>query len=110
MRVGADTMNHPVPESSNAAALPASRKIDGQPVSEPPILNYSHLIDTSHVQPYTKRSEAVMAYIGGDAAQTTQIMGTFTESQLFDDYQTWATAHFPINADDGPAQRFWFGF
>ena len=67
--------------------LSLSRNIDGRPVWEPPILNYTDLIDD---ETNTKRREAVMQYTNNDIAKTTDIMDVYTELRLLWDYKIWA--------------------
>lgn len=59
--------------------LPTCVRIDGRPVWEPPILDYSELIDEEEDE---KKREAVMKYTGRDPARTTTIMDTFTENRM----------------------------
>lgn len=68
--------------------LPNAVNIDG-PVWEPPVLDYSHLVDTAHAQPYTKRKDAVLLHTGGDIVKTTKIMDTFHELELLTEYIAW---------------------
>lgn len=79
--------------------LPTAVNIDGRPVWEPPVLDYSHLVDTEHAQPYTKRKDAVLLHTGGDIVKTTKIMDTFHELELLTEYIAWVPPNIPEKGD-----------
>ena len=66
-------------------ALPDGRNINGRPVWEPPIFDYSQLIG----EEYEKAREAVLKFLGGDVAKTTDFMDAHTESHLDRMFAHW---------------------
>lgn len=79
-----------VPVWTPGNPLPECLNLDGQPVWEPPLLNYSALIDIEKSQGYNKRCEAVLLFTGGIVVKTTEIMDIWTENQLLAEYHIWA--------------------
>lgn len=51
-------------------ALPENGNVEGRPVWEPPMLNYSHLID----EEYEQKRGAVLEYFSNDVTKTTSFM------------------------------------
>lgn len=88
--------------------LPDAPNVDGRPIWEPPILDYSHLIDSEHGQPYTKQREAVLAFTGQDVARATAILDQHEESELLNDFIEWAKINGTVT-EDPQAQAFWQG-
>lgn len=95
-----DALINALIDASRTPGLSEARNFDGRPIWEPPILNYSHLIDTPTSQSYTKRREAVLAYTYGDVDVTTSIMDEYTESELLTDYIEWAKSNVDAAEDD----------
>lgn len=89
-------------------SLPDARNVDGRPIWEPPILDYSHLIDTEHGQPYTKQREAVLVFTGQDVVRATAILDQHEESELLNDFIEWAKLN-DTATEDPQAQAFWQG-
>lgn len=79
-----------VPVWAPGNPLPECLNLDGRPVWEPPLLNYSALIDTENSQGYTKSREAALLSTGGNVVKTTEIMDIWTENQLLAEYHFWA--------------------
>lgn len=67
-------------------ALPTFPNLAGRPIWEPPILNYTKLID----EEYDKKREAALKFTDGDVAKTTGIMDYHTEIELVRMQKDWA--------------------
>ena len=66
-------------ELTRRAPLPSGRNVDGRPVWEPPILDYSNLTGDE----YHKKKEALMKFTGDDVARTTKLLDILDESTLY---------------------------
>ena len=70
--------------------LPQDCNIDGRPVWEPPILNYSYLIG----EEYEQKREAVLKYCDGNVVRTTEILDTQEEYELLNTYRVWCQSEY----------------
>ena len=68
-----------------ATCVPDTANCDRLPVWEPPIFNYSDLID----EEYEKKHQAVVEYTKGDFAKTTEFMDGETEQELLVSFYEW---------------------
>lgn len=87
-----------------SCGLPATRNIDGRPVWEPPILNYSDLIDKE----YEKLREEVLKYSGDDVVRTTEILDARTELEALWMYRDWIIHNIVDPWDCGDEKRYTF--
>lgn len=83
-----DSTSH-VDSGRKQAGLPDVPNIDGRPIWEPPIFDYSDLIG----EEYEKKREAAWKYTGGDVVKTTAIMDLTTEHALIVDYSRWSNSN-----------------
>lgn len=66
--------------------LPNARNSAGRPVWEPPILDRSEWIGEA----YEKKREAMLKFLKGDKARTTDLMDIEMEKDLLEDYLEWS--------------------
>lgn len=85
--------------------LPEGLNVDGRHVWEPPILDYSELID----EEYEQKRKAYLKYTGGDSAKTTQFLDTSIELDLLHMYGDWVYFHCSSNDEgcDPPPAAFY---
>lgn len=76
-------------EQQSSLALPTTQNVDGRPVWEPPVLDYSELIDEA----YEKKREAMVKFTNNDVARATEIMDVDTEVELLQEYSDWVAAN-----------------
>ena len=85
--------------------LPVEKNIDGRPIWEPPIFDYSHLIG----QEYEKQREAVLKYTRSDVARTTGIMDAYAEMESDKMYERWLLENVDDCTLEAGALRFYRG-
>lgn len=84
--------------------LPTAPNQYGRPVWEPPILDYSDLID----EEYEKKWKAALKYTKGDRARATLIMDLHDESRLLGRYDDWVEDN-RNTAQDKESLQFYLG-
>ena len=77
-------------------SLPDGRNVDGRPVWEPPIFDYSQWIEDE----YEKKREAMLEFMEGNRAATTDMMDIDTELELSIQYWCWAADNGRAAEDD----------
>lgn len=75
-------------EQQSSLALPSFQDVDSRPVWEPPVLDYSELIDEA----YEKKREAMVKFTNNDVARASEIMDVDTEVELIREYSHWIAA------------------
>ena len=67
-------------------SLPSTGDVEGRPIWEPPIFNYSELIG----EKYDDKRKALLKHYYGDRAKTTEYLDVEDECRLLSIYCHWA--------------------
>lgn len=89
-------------ERMQRTSLADASNVDGRPIWEPPIFDYSDLIG----EEYEKKREAAWKYTVGDVVKTTAIMDLTTEHSLIVDYSRWSNSN-QENAANAQSEQFY---
>lgn len=86
--------------------LPLDRNLDGRPVWEPPILDYSDLIE----EEYEQKRKAVLKYYRNDVVRATAFIDTDTETHLLEMYSrsVWEEMERPKAGVDIDIREFFY--
>lgn len=85
--------------------LPHCRNSDGRPVWEPPIFDYSDMIDQDD---YDRRREALLKYYLGDVVKTTKFLDLNIESRLLSRHEEWVLHEARAMSEKGDMEEGFF--